>query len=654
MHSVWIRLPLVSLAITFLIVLLVCISPIRWDIKSIAPVLASIDSQSIPLGTDVLFVSPNMDWKSGHIANYGLDFMSFPYGNSAWVVFKEGFVENSWSTAFLIDKTGNFYQWTTPNSWQMIQSVPERLQALIESGIVLVPSQGTKAQLVERWPALKSDKILVLKTRTLSFLELPRLRINGEQFLRIFTLTFILVVSVAFSCRITVAKVAADNAQSNTQGIFSLVLALPCLLAIHTILVFFLGKFTSEALTGVIGFEFIVAVGLLRYVPSPGFFFSLRKKIWKLGLMLVLIYFFFAILRLDFDGDLLTHWLPMARFYYLLGDHNLEILLARYGGAHEVTYPPGFPILISTLMWAGGMDREASFQLGYESHLVIFLYRLVLITLSLSFLLGMASLFRTLQKGEGLTWLLPGAVIPFLLPLFLGKPTAGEIYLVPMMGFSILALLAGDALNQPAYSCIGLFLGAFGMFIKNDMLLIFPLIILPWYLAGKFRSVEAKQVLANSIGPSSSGLGRLRSYLVDPGVMLLGLAPFLLWKLELSSLNIRQNFMFEEIGFEKLVTHASLLARLFENAFKILLANNYWIGFFLILPGATLYNWFQRRKLSDLFVPAGIFIYLFGMIAIYVFSHTDPLRHMDVSYERLVMIAVLSGIFYGAKTLVEG
>jgi len=39
------------------------------------------------------------------------------------------------------------------------------------------------------------------------------------------------------------------------------------------------------------------------------------------------------------------------RALYRLGHHDIASLAERYGGAHQATYPPGFPIAIATLLF---------------------------------------------------------------------------------------------------------------------------------------------------------------------------------------------------------------------------------------------------------------------------------------------------------------
>jgi hypothetical protein len=110
MSRVILRVLGTSCAVTVLIVAAVCLSPIRWDIKTLGPVLPRTASESIPPGSSVLFVSEVNDWRAGHIARYGLDLVTFPAGRSAWLVFAEGFLDNEWPGDLLIDRSGQFYQ----------------------------------------------------------------------------------------------------------------------------------------------------------------------------------------------------------------------------------------------------------------------------------------------------------------------------------------------------------------------------------------------------------------------------------------------------------------------------------------------------------------------------------------------------------------
>ena len=407
-------------------------------------------------------------------------------------------------------------------------------------------------------------------------------------------------------------------------------LALPVVLAAHTGLVHVAGLLTTHAVASALTLELAaILMAVARQERGLGGEEPTGPALPRWAVPLVAVFLAVFVLRLDFDGDLFTHWLPMARSHHLLGRHDVPALLDRYGLAHEATYPPGFPILISTLLWVAGADPQASLQLGDESHAAILLYRLLVAALSLSFLVAAAALASAVFRDRS-SPLLPLVALPLLIPVFLGQPMSGEVYLVPLLGASILALWAGDAFESPSLTRVGLLLAASGLFVKREALVIVPLVVLPWYLAG--------------------ALTKRKSLAGDLAVAGLALLPFVVWRIQLAALHLRENFMFDDPAWGRLAS--PLLPRLAEQALKTVLANGTWTALFLVLPAALVWN-ARRGAWRDLLVPAGIVVYAPLMAAVYVFSRSEPLHHMDTSYERLLMVAVLCGGLYGLRTLAE-
>lgn len=638
----------IPLAITAVIAFTICVFPIRWDIKAYGPVLPQLELPGLSPGTNVLFVSPDNDWENGHYAQYGLDMITFPEGRFQWMVFKEGDRGGySWPVTWMIDSSGRFYRAGADPETQATNQVPEDLEIFLRSATVIVSTPEIQARLLERWPALREAKILLIRSSIGSFVESPRFRITMGQCLRIFALAFVLVVGMALAG--TIGEGKADGAVRWLNFAF----AFPAVLIIHTILVYLLGSITTNAISTAIGIEVLAAACLIWYLskkrslqpsqslqaPRPNFRGASRLPA-LLASTGVALFIALCCLRLDFDGDMFTQYLPVARYHYLEGRHDPQALLSRYGVMTQATYPPGFPILISTLMWTAEVPAGMPVQCNYQTNLMVFLYRLLITSLHLSFLLAVGALFKTLGvEGGGLSWLLPVVSIPLVLPLFLGQPGAAEIYLVPMIGFSVLAFFAALRLNESIYTPLGLFIGGFALFIKREGLLILCLILLTWYVAVWLR-------------PKRFSLRETTSHAAG---LLLGLSPFLLWRFNLGSLAGAEYFFYEKPSIAKLFTDFALLGKIAEKGMKILLGNNYWVVLFLVLPLFFANDLFSRRSFKDVIIPLGIVVHVAAITCVYLFSKHPggPLLHMDISYERLVATPVLATILYGAKTLFE-
>ncbi len=603
------------------------LSPIRWDLKTIGQVVPELPSEIDLSRRHVLFVSNDDTWENAHLARYGIDFITFPEGSASWLVFSEGISHGGARPDYVIDSTGEVARWKRGSWWP----VSEESRPELADAFVLVSSEATRVELSERWPALETrlqNVQVVDPTPDRSFWTWPDWRVTFADVMRLFGALLLPVAALSW--------VVARRNESDSLVTLDLTLILPVILAGHILLVYGLGFLTEHSVAVAMGLEIMLACGLAL---ASGGLNNARKVLpdllpkslrgvtpWLLG---AAIFFTVVILRLDFDGDFYTHWLPAARMHYLEGHHDPEILAARYGVAHQATYPPAIPIMISTLLWIAGVSGENSFALGADSHFSILLYRTLLAALLFSFLGAVAAVFRAVTSEKTLEWLIPALSIPLVLPLFRGVPEAGEVFFTPMLGFSSVLFIAGGALAKDRYVRLGLAMAVFGAFVKNDAILIVPLIVLPWYLALVPRS----------------GCGR-RAVLADMTVALLAALPVVLWRVDVASAIDNFNFMFENIGPRALLSKWTEWPPLLMSAVLTIIRDDEWIILLLGLPAVVLYRILVSRRWKELVVPAGIAVYSIGISYMFVFSKSDPLEHLSLAYPRLLSHAVLAGILY--------
>ncbi len=630
----------VPFGITVFILLTVCLSPIRWDKKSFGPVLPQLESKSLSSVGNFLFVSTDNSWESGHYAQYGFDMLTFPNGNLQWMIFKEGDQGGySWRPNWSIDNLGNIYRYGTEGTQTTTHQIPDDLGLFLKSASVVVANTETRDRLLSRWSSISASNISVMRKGEESFVERPRVRVTLNQCIRVFLLSLILVGGIA---------VAAAWGGANTSGalkLTNLAIALPSLLVFHTLLTFLLGTITAKSISTAVTVESVVAVCIISYFAVKGRlsdqFSDLRQTITSFGrgkISLVvtgaLIFLMFSSLRLDFDGDMLTQYLPVARYHYLLGRHDARALTSRYGVMTQATYPPGFPILLSTLMWAANTDAQSPVQFNYSTNLMVYLYRLLLSVLHLSFLIALASVFKVFTfGGRGLSWLLPPIAVALILPVFLGQPAAAEVYLVPVVGFALIALLASSWFPNGFFTQIGLFIGSSGLFIKKEGLPILCLILFTWYLA----TLETKRFsLRNSLG--------------HVGAVTLGLFPFLVWRISLGDLAANEFFFYSRSSLSSFGASLGLASKIVEKAIKIVLANNYWVALILLLPLTVVFI-SAFRSWRDQIIPLGIGVYIAAMTGVYIVSNhpAGPIEHMNTSYDRVVMVAVLASIICAGR-----
>src|SRR4029077_6105428 len=128
----------------------------------------------------------------------------------------------------------------------------------------------------------------------------------------------------------------------------------------------------------------------------------------------------------------------------LLGRHDPS-LLAQHGGSHAASYPPGYGILLSTVMWMTGMDPIASFLPGMDSSFAILIYRLLVLALNLSLLLLITAYLKRLGAEKSALWIPALVILMLLIPTTAGKHIAAETILFPMLAASIILIAAGSS-----------------------------------------------------------------------------------------------------------------------------------------------------------------------------------------------------------------
>src|SRR3974390_371384 len=115
----------------------------------------------------------------------------------------------------------------------------------------------------------------------------------------------------------------------------------------------------------------------LRRSEEPQWQFSPLSASERIALTFCLLaYALLFLARLDFDGDFFNNWLPQGRFFYFLGRHDPS-LIAQQGSWQAASYPPGYGILLSTVMWMSEMNLTASFVPGMDPSFAILIYRLL-------------------------------------------------------------------------------------------------------------------------------------------------------------------------------------------------------------------------------------------------------------------------------------
>ena len=89
-----------------------------------------------------------------------------------------------------------------------------------------------------------------------------------------------------------------------------------------------------------------------------------------------------------------------------------------------------------------------------------------------------------------------------------------------------------------------------------------------------------------------------------------------------------------------------------EAAFKILLADNLWFVFLALLPAAIILQLVRRRSRGSLLIPAGVYLHMGAMCAIYLFALSGPMITIRLAYERTVLVAAMSALLFVFRELI--
>ena len=607
------RIAAACVAAGIVLLLSAALSLVRWDAKALRSVWVEAD---VPLvsGKPVIFVSGDNEWQAGHVAGYGLELTTFPSAESLWVMRREDFHPGSWTPDLLIDTNGEF---ELPG-----QDHHAPAPVVAPDTVLLVTSADLAAAVRERWPALAHAPVRQLLPPSEPLIAAPRLP-SASQVGRL------LLLSLVVGAWLSLAWRWSRDAHVPLRVLF-VVLSIPVGICCHVTLTYLTGMLGLPPVPVALAVEGLVVWFLLLRLPAAGAVSTpgvagLRRGTLLLAAVLIAAQLLASLVRRDFDGDLLTHWLPAARSYHYVGDHDIGFLTARFGVHHEATYPPAFPILMASLLWVSASDPAHSLAPGVETHVFVFLYRVVLALLSTAFVIGVGMLGLALRPAERSMALVVPLVFVLVIPPLSGRPNAGEVFLVPMVAAAILAWTSGAMLGVAELCCAGAFLAFSTLFMKNDASVILPLVVLPW-----------------AVLPNAGRIGRVPL----AAAAALGLISWLLWRWNTRSLGAGAHFAFDPLTWDGLVARREIIQQLYARAVQLLLATPSWAAVLLVLPASLAWS-IRGRRWRELAVPIGAGAYVALLPLLCSFARGDRMVHLEVSFERIAFSGVVSILLFG-------
>jgi len=613
------------------------ICPVRLDHRALQD-MVRLQVAGLPGASgDFVFLSGDNSMENARTANFGLRPIAFPKGAVLWATLKEQ-SDRVWSSGFVaVDASGMPYRinggMTGSWEWRAAPEVAEQAQQKLTRATFVYDSAHTREMFEQRWPFLRSvgNAAAVLSPSpsgsAMGIWRHPANEFGLVRWLRIAALlgiytTSVLVLLQSIRPPKPIAWLVVGGAVFAAVGMT---------VAINYVLESVLPG-TARWSTGLLWLCLFMIAGWLNGGDARSVVPVLpkRRSARFIVCYALIAYALLFLARLDFDGDFFTNWLPQARFHYLLGRHDPSALLA-YGSMQAASYPPGYGVFLSTLMWAADLRREDSFLPGPETSFAILAYRLIVFVLNAALLVLVGVYLAHLRSGSRSGWVAGLAVTLLLIPSTLGKHIAAETILFPMLGSAMVLIAAGRSFGVHALTALGLAIGGMATLIKWEGAVLLALGVLPW-LASVTVATHRPTV---------------RTIAIWIAVLTAALTPTIVWK---ATSDVHNQF-FGAATWSGLVSGVPLLGRLAKRAYQLTLASGTFALVFIALPCAVASRISGTQSRIGALVPAGILGLFLGWILIFVFSNLNAVTYLETSYERLVMVPTFGAILYSVESL---
>ncbi|HKV38937.1 MAG TPA: hypothetical protein VJX67_06975 [Blastocatellia bacterium] len=648
--------------------------PIRLDYRALQD-LRKLEGLGLPQSSGrFVFLSSDNSIASARTATFALQQLAFPNGSVFWATLKEK-DSGPWTSRFIaVDSLGKTYR-LSPDSdagasanWIPDTEREEEARRMMDNSYIVADGPLTLAAFEERWPFVKSaGRITVLPTspapsgvrrRFANELTVTHcVRISAV--LGGYFATFFLLIQLPFLRQRSAAFSLAAALFAWLAGLlwvsYLLQLANPAV-ARWTSLVLWASLLVAAELvnwTSAKGNSIAVSSVLSRDTKA-GFLDASRatttspveeSRHWgkteyaALGFCAVAFALLF-LARLDFDGDFFNNWLPQARFYYLLGRHDPAILMAQ-GLSQAATYPPGYGITLSTIMWMTGMKPAESFLLGRDTTFAILIYRCLVCAMNGGLFVLVAAYLRKYGSASAGLWAGVLLITMLLIPSTAGQHIAAETILFPMLGASLVLVAMGRRFGDASLILIGLWAGGAGTLIKWEAAPIFVLGVLPWL---------APNGLDSSVPVPFTAKKWKNWRLAAPlAMVLVSMLPTFIWK---ATLRVRNGF-FAPVTWPRLTASIHHFPALAASAGRLMLEDGRLLLFLFALPCAVLYQLRRAPRIWTVAVPVSAVSLLAVWVAVFLFSNLPAQTYLNTSYTRLTMLPTFSALLYCAGACVS-
>ncbi len=562
----------------------------------------------------IIYLSRDNGGPAEQMAAFTLRHLAFPDATRTWLILVENHEGTWWGEWTAVDVNGAFFSPGRP--WPLLDpaNIPDSLSR--NGSRIVCDSRLVWSKFQARIPSLEGRQDVVfledLQDKGGRVLCSPRCELSPVRFLRL---------SLLFGAILSITLVAATRFADPLTGALA-----GCLLGVAGQI--WLAFFSWEAWPTLLAAQWIGGGILLTHSRLPAFRVQAIPMAGVTTALAISLVVFVA--RLDFDGDVMTHWLPMARSFYHLGVHAPATLLAQ-GSMHAATYPPGYAIFLSMTMWAGAMDSARPFMLGPDTSLAILFYRLAIWLLNMAFLalLGVCLSRRT---GENFSvWPVSLVLVAALIPTVRANHVAAETLLFPLFGSALVL----QAMAPGRLVLLGCAIAGIVTLIKAEAALLVAATYFPWFLV---RMITEKRMRSPKF------------IILALAVSIAAMGPSLIWRAGLDM----QNTFFNAPSLHGFWGGRAEWASLLAFSVILVLKSPLWIPLFLLLPVGWVLGNARGLRWSGLIVPAATALLFLAFVSMYLFSNwMTKTLHIEQSLDRLLLIPAFSCILYFADSLLS-
>jgi len=608
--------------------------PLRLDCRTLQHLTKFGGLEKQLAGTrQIIYLSRDNGVSAGQMATFTLRHLAFPEAGRIWLILAENHAGEWWGEWLGVDEKGKYFAPGRPPPVMVSAPKPSGLD--LAGSRIVCDSRAVFSDFKKRIPDLaNADKVVFLDDLQGGggfVFSMPRSEFSGVRILRLS-----LLFGALLSCAMLLANGAGEYGPGVAAGLVAGVAAQ-----------IWLASLSWQAWPFLLAAQWAAGLFLLRNappIPLP----RLTNDTFCVAAVLAISLAVFLV-RLDFDGDVITHWLPMARSFYHLGHHDPSTLLAQ-GSMHAATYPPGYGIFLAMTMWVVDMDTFRSFLPGSATSLAILFYRLTIWLLNMAFLGLLAGCLIRQSPRRSWLWLAGLALGIGVLPTLRGTHVGAETLLFPILGSALVLLVAASGRSarkglpqhageppavafRPGLLLAGIAIAGVSLLIKWEAALLVAAVFLPWFLALMLRNP------------------RMRTFRFLAAGALVGIAsivPAILWK---SGMHLDNGF-FNPPRLGALWTERREWVSLLIASVIFLLKSPLWIPLFLLLPAGWILGLRHGFRWSGLLVPAATTLLFLAFVSMYLFSNwPTKILHIEQSLDRLLYLPALSCILYFLENL---